>query len=366
MSKLIEKYNIDLEKKKIIYDKDQELIIKELDILTNIIMSRKKKDDLFFFSDILNFFKKDNFCGIYIWGDVGRGKTYLVDLFYYELLIKKKIRLHYHHFMSLIHSKLQENYGKKDPLKLIADFFIKNYSIICLDEFFVKDIGDAMNLSKLFFYLFNSNVFFVITSNVIPSNLYEGGLQRQKFLQTIYLIEKHLKIINISGNTDFRLRNLFSEKIFFFKLNYFNFKKMKNLFIKLSTMHLKRKEFISICGRKILSFYISGTIIWFDFKIICGFSRSQLDYIEISSIFDTVFISGITKMSSQMEDIARRFISLIDEFYDKKLKIIISLDCNIEDLYDGEVLKFDFKRTISRLKEMSTLNYLKESGKNVC
>lgn len=364
MSKLIEKYNLDLKKKTIIYDKNQETIIIELNNLSNTLILEKKKD-LFFFSDVLNFFKKNNFLGLYIWGDVGRGKTYLVDLFYNTLPIKKKIRLHYHHFINLIHIKLKENFGKKNPLKIISNFFSKNYIILCLDEFFVKDIGDAMNLTVLLSYLFESGMFFVITSNIIPNKLYEGGLQRQKFLKTIYLIEKYLKIINIGGNIDFRLRNLSSENFFFFNLNYSTFKKMKNLFIKLSVNSFRKKEFINILGRKILVFYISGSIVWFDFKIICGLGRSQLDYIEIASIFDTVFISGIKKLTENNEDEAKRFISLIDEFYDKKVKIIISFECNIKNLYNGKFLDFDFKRTVSRLNEMSTINYLKESNKNV-
>ena len=365
MSKLIKIYNSDIEKKKIFYDKKQELVIKELNELIKVLISKEKKRESIFFSDIFNFFKKESMLGLYIWSDVGRGKTYLVDLFYSVIETKKKTRLHFHHFMKTIHNKLKENSGEKDPLKNIAKWLSENYTIICLDEFFVKDIADAMNLSKLFLYLFELDVFFVITSNVIPNKLYEGGLQRQKFLPTINLLEKHLKIINMDGGTDYRTRNLEKEKIFFTKFSYSHFKSMKNLFIKLSANSFKKKTCIDILGRKIKAVYISGTIAWFDFKNICGNGRSQMDYMEIASLFDTIFLSNIKIMKGNNEDEARRFISLIDELYDRKINIIISCETEINNLYKGDILRFDFRRTISRLNEMSTKEYLKDFDKNV-
>jgi len=365
MSNLIDNYKLDIQNKKVFYDKKQEFIIYELDKLSKILISKTKQKESIFFSDIFNFFKKDEYLGLYIWGDVGRGKTYLVDLFYYCLQTEKKERLHFHHFMNLIHSKLKEKMGEKDPLRGIARWLSKNYVIICLDEFFVKDIADAMSLSKLFNYIFEFGVFLVITSNVIPNKLYEGGLQRQKFLPTIYLLEKYLKIINIDGTMDYRSKNLEKENVFINPLNYSSFKSMKRLFNKLSTTKPQRKKLIKILGRKILSYYISGSMAWFDFKIICGTGRSQLDYIELASLFDTIFISGIKIISSNNEDEARRFISLIDEFYDRKINVIISSECEIQDIYKGIILKFDFKRTISRLNEMSTKEYLSDFDKNV-
>jgi len=365
MSKLIDFYKLDLNKKKIFYDRKQEIVINELDILLKILLTKEKQKDSIFFSDIFNFFVKEEFLGLYIWGDVGRGKTYLVDLFFSSLSIQKKVRLHFHHFMKLIHGKLKENSGEKDPLKLIAKWLYRNYLIICLDEFFVKDIGDAMNLSGLFSHLLDFGIFFVITSNVIPNKLYEGGLQRQKFLPTIFLLEKYLKIINIDGSIDYRSRNLEKEDVYLYPLSYRSFKLMRRLFFKLSTIHPKRKTFIEILGRKLLALYSSGSIIWFDFSIICGSGRSQLDYIEIASLFDTVFLSNVKVMSSRNEDEARRFISLIDEFYDRKINVIITAENSMDNLYRGDILKFDFKRTVSRLVEMSTKEYLRDFDKNV-
>lgn len=365
MSELISKYKIDLKNKKILYDKKQELVIMELDSLSKILLSKDNRQESIFFSDIFNFFKKNDFLGLYVWGDVGRGKTYLVDLFFSCLPFKKKTRLHFHHFMNLVHSKLKESHGEKDPLKIVARWLAKNYLLICLDEFFVKDIADAMSLSKLFSYLFDFGVYFVITSNVIPNKLYDGGLQRQKFLPTIFLLEKFLKIINIDGSLDYRSRNLEKEKVYLSPLNFTSFKIMKHLFLKFSINIPARKVFIDILDRKIFSLYVSGSIVWFDFKIICGSGRSQLDYIEIAALFDTVFLSGVRVMSNNNEDEARRFISLIDEFYDRKINVIMSAQCGINDLYIGEILQFDFKRTTSRLHEMSTKKYLREFDKSV-
>ncbi len=364
MSKLMDFYNLDLQKKKISYDARQQFIVNELNNLFNIIIEKKKNNNIFF-SDIFNFFKKEMCLGLYIWGDVGRGKTYLVDLFFFALPQYKKIRLHYHHFMKLIHKKLLDYSGKKDPLKIIAQWFYKNYMIICLDEFFVKDIADAMKLSKLLFYFFDLGVYFIITSNIIPNKLYEGGLQRQKFLPAITLIEKYLKVLNVDGNIDYRYRNYNKKDVYLFPLSFKSFKIMKKLFLILSNNRFKRNGCIEILGRDIKYVYISGVIAWFDFNIICGFNRSQLDYIEIALVFNTIFISGVKIMTHNMESVARRFISMIDEFYDCKINVIISAECNINDLYNGDILKFDFKRTRSRLNEMSTEEYLKDCDKNV-
>ncbi|HFL8819510.1 MAG TPA: cell division protein ZapE [Candidatus Azoamicus sp. OHIO2] len=365
MSKLTDAYTIDLKNKKILYDDKQALIINELEILTTVILKKELNKENIFFSDIFNFFKKEESLGLYIWGDVGRGKTYLVNLFFTSLTSKKKIRLHYHHFMKLIHTQLNEHTGNKNPLKIIAEILKKNYTVICLDEFFVKDIADAMQLAKLFYYLFQSEIYFIITSNIIPNKLYDGGLQRQKFLPTINLLEKHLKIINIDGKIDYRYNKYEKEHIFFTPLSIKTFKSMKRFFLKLSSANFERKKYITILDRKILSLYLSETIIWFDFKIICGQGRSQLDYIELASLFDTIFISNIKIMTNNDEDIARRFIILIDELYDRKINLAISSESSIEYLYKGNTLIFDFKRTISRLTEMSTKNYLKEFDKNV-
>lgn len=363
MGKILDFYIEDIKNKKIIYDNKQEIIIKNLDDLYLNIKKQEKKQENIFFSDIFNFFKKEKKLGFYIWGDVGRGKTYLIDRFYTNLDINKKTRLHYHHFMKLIHNKLKEHEGKKNPIKIIIDEFKKKYIIICLDEFFVKDIADAMQLSNFFLHAFNSEIFFIITSNVNPNKLYEGGLQRQKFIKTIDLLQKNLNIINIDGNVDYRYRHYEKENVFFIPIKFKNLKKMKLLFNKLSSTKIEKKINIEILGRKINVLYVSNSIIWFDFEKICGEGRSQLDYIEISSLFDTVFISNIKKITK--DDIARRFIALIDEFYDRKINVVLCAEKPLEKIYDGEILIFDFKRTISRLNEMNTSNYLKDFDKNV-
>ncbi len=365
MSDLIDLYKVNLLKKNFFYDKAQEIVVLELDNLLTKIKMRNDQRDSLFFSDIWNFFEKNDNLGLYIWGDVGRGKTYLVDLFFSCLPFERKVRLHFHHFMKLIHDQMKIYSGEKDPLKFIAKWLHREYLVICLDEFFVKDIGDAMNLARLFNYLFDFSVFFVITSNVVPAKLYEGGLQRQKFLHTIHLFEKFLKIVNVNSSIDYRYMCLENETVFFYSLSFSTFKNMKTLFLKASGAILNRNVSLNISGRKILAYYVSDNVAWFGFNFICGFGRSQLDYIEIANLFKVVFLSGVKSFGANSDDDVRRFISLIDEFYDRKVHLVISFDCEISNLYRGDLLKFDFKRTISRLTEMSTKSYLKDFNKYV-
>ncbi|HFL8824374.1 MAG TPA: cell division protein ZapE [Candidatus Azoamicus sp. OHIO1] len=366
MSKLIDKYNFDVLSSKIIYDSEQAVIVEKLDVLFDrIILEGSLKSDIFSLN-VFNFLRKKDYLGMYIWGDVGIGKTYLVDLFYHLLPIKNKLRLHFHHFMKLIHEKLKEFSGVKDPLKMVAKMFYKKYVVICLDEFFVKDIGDAMILAKLFNYLFiEYKIIFLLTSNVIPNKLYLNGLQRQKFLPAIFLMEENLEVIGMLGNRDYRLRNLDSESVYIFPLVFSSFKLVRKLFFKLCTIPSLRNVNVEILGRKILSVYVSGSVVWFDFNIICGHGRCHLDYIELASVFNTVFISCINFLSHNDDDKVRRFISLVDEFYDRKIKLIITAASNVDFLYLGGGLNFDFKRTISRIKEMGTKEYLKDSDRYV-
>lgn len=362
MLNLLELYKNSISSNKIFYDKSQENVVISLDDLLDRIKNKSNQKDSIFFSDIFSFFKKDDNLGLYIWGDVGRGKTFLVDLFFSCVPSDKKVRLHFHHFMKLIHNSLKNYSGEKDPLKSIAKNFHKDYILLCLDEFFVKDIGDAMNLSKFFGYLFEFGVYLVITSNVVPSKLYEGGLQRQKFLPTIRLFEKFLKVISLDSAVDYRYIHLSESETFFYNAAYKSFKSMKKIFFKISRTNPKRKVFLKVSGREIFAYYVSESIVWFGFEYICGFGRSQLDYVELANSFKLVFLSGVKQFSSLEEDSARRFIALIDEFYDRKIKILISFSCDsFLNLYCGELLKFDFKRTISRLNEMSSKFYLKES-----
>ena len=357
MANLLDLYRSNLNNRKILYDKSQEAIVLELNDLFERLNLKQSQRDSIFFSEVFSFFKKDSNLGLYIWGDVGRGKTYLVDLFFNSLPFDKKGRFHFHHFMKLIHDKLKMYSGEKDPLKVIAKFIQKEYVIVCLDEFFVKDIGDAMNLARLFHYLFEFGVFFIMTSNVIPSRLYEGGLQRQKFLPTIVLLEKFLKVLCVNSSVDYRFMYLSSERLFFYSLCFSTFKSMKSLFFNIAKSLPNKKFFLKVNDRNILAHYIADNIIWFDFKVICGFGRSHLDYCEIATVFKIVFISGIRQIND--DDEARRFIALIDEFYDRKINVVMSFECLGADLYKGDLLKFDFKRTISRLNEMSTKDYLK-------
>ncbi len=359
MSKIIKCYIKDLKEKKIDYNEKQRFLIRELNQFyknfNNINIFKKN----IFFSNIFNSNEKQKNKGIYIWGDVGRGKTYLLDMFFNCVNNKKKIRLHYVHFIKLINNKLNEFSGKTDPLKFIAKWIENNYTLICLDEFFVKDITEAMQLSLLFEYIINLNIYFVITSNTFPDNLYENGLQRQKFIKTINIIKNNFKIIKIENNKDYRYKEKFLENFFLYPLSIKNLKKMKLLFINFSKKIFKKKININILNRKILAKYEANNLIWFDFNIICGDGRSQLDYIEIISKYDIIFISGIKDIID--DDIAKRFISLIDEIYDKKKKIILISKNIIENMYKNTNLSLDFKRTSSRIHEMTTQKYFNKN-----
>lgn len=356
MDLLLKEYNSKVINNEIVYDVNQEYIVNELNILLKKLLLKKNTSFLF---NIFNSFKMDDNFGIYVWGDVGRGKTYLVDMFYSCLPIDKKLRIHFHNFMSLIHNELSYRSGMKNPLEDIAKEISNKYYIICLDEFFVSDIGDAMILSELFRHFFHYKLLFVITSNVVPKDLYKNGLQRQKFIPTIDLFYKNLNVINISGNLDYRFRSLEKEDVYLYPISIFNLKRFRNLFFKLSTTKPIRNKNINILNRKVSSVYYSGSIVWFDFDVICGDGRSQLDYIELSLMFDTIFLSNM-KSAKLDDNKCKRFISMIDEFYDNKINIIIFADKKIDEMYCGEKLIFDFKRTCSRIFEMGSKNYLKD------
>ncbi len=360
---ILSKYKTDIEAGKIIVDLHQEKVLKLLEDLSNDITIKSRKRSFFSFNFFGSFSDKKKI-GLYIWGDVGRGKTYLVDTFYNMLSIEEKARFHFYHFMSLVHEKLKLFKGSKDPLKKVAKYFNDKYILICLDEFFVSDIADAMILYKIFNYFFYYKIIFIITSNIEPIGLYKNGLQRNKFLPAIDLFYNNLNIVNIGGNIDYRNRSLKKANVYLHPISIFNFKLMRSYFFELSTCKPFKKDSIEINNRKIFYYYLSTSIIWFDFKEICGDCRSHLDYIELAHIFNTVFISGMKSFYFFNDDITKRFISFIDEFYDKKKKIFILSDKQINLINVSDNLSFDFKRTISRINEMSSVDYVMNYEKN--
>ncbi|MDB6096994.1 MAG: AFG1-family ATPase [Francisellaceae bacterium] len=297
--------------------------------------------------------------GIYLWGEVGRGKTFLMDLFFTTLPIKKKMRIHFHHFMKKIHQELNELKQTKQPLAMIANNLVKTTRVLCLDEFFIEDIADAFLLGNLFKALFEKNIIVILTSNTKPCRLYEKGLQREVFLPTIELLENQLEIVQLKGNKDYRLEKFQINKIYYYPINLQNSKAFEALFNDLGGLAVNSEPFIEIANRKIFFIAKNNTSIWFDFKAICEGPRGSLDYIEIANIFSLIFVSNIPILKDADNDSARRFIMLIDECYDRKIKLSLLAECSIDELYQGTLLITPFKRTISRLHEMQSIEYLK-------
>ena len=296
--------------------------------------------------------------GLYFWGGVGRGKTFLMDLFYEELPIKKKKRLHFHRFMREVHRKLREYQGEPEPLKKVAGSFARQARIICFDEFFVSDITDAMLLAGLLDEMFRLGVTLVATSNVEPDHLYKNGLQRRKFLPAIELLNTHTVVHNLDGGLDYRLRALESAEIYHYPLDDAAEIGLQAAFRSISPDEGKVAVVLPIEGRDIDTRRCGDGVAWFEFAALCDGPRSQNDYIELARLFQTVLVGNVPKFDEAKEDQARRFISLVDEFYDRNVKLIISAESPILGLYQGQRLAFEFQRTESRLQEMQSKEYL--------
>lgn len=295
--------------------------------------------------------------GLYIWGSVGRGKTFLMDLFFDSLDFKQKKRMHFHHFMKHIHEQLKLYQGHADPLRLIARNFAKDTRLLCFDEFYVNDIADAMLLGGILSELFSHGLSFVATSNVEPDKLYANGLQRDKFLPAIALIKKWTHIIEMGGALDYRLRVLQSAELYHHPLDQAAHKQLENTFKQLAPFGSQAQS-IEVMGRDIPVEGVADSVIWFDFKELCMGARSTQDYVEIARTFHTLLLSNVKQMSQGREDAARRFVALVDECYERRVTLVVSADCAIEDLYKGSQLSFEFQRTTSRLQEMQSEVFL--------
>lgn len=296
--------------------------------------------------------------GLYLWGGVGRGKTYLMDLFFDSLPFNGKLRLHFHRFMKRVHIDLQSLQGVKNPLDLIAEQIAGEAGIICFDEFFVSDIADAMILGELFKSLFQRGVVLVATSNIPPDQLYENGLQRARFMPAIEAVKANVEIMEIESRTDYRLRALERAEIFHYPLDQAAERNLSAYFSKLTLDHSDRSNLIEIEGRNIEIRRVADDVLWAEFDQLCGGPRSQRDYIEIAKLYHAVLLSNLPQLKEADNDRARRFVYLVDEFYDRGVKLIISAQVPIESIYIGHQLQFEFQRTTSRLLEMQSHDYL--------
>ena len=296
--------------------------------------------------------------GLYLWGGVGRGKTYLMDLFHETLPFEEKLRSHFHRFMRRTHEELRSLAGTRNPLVGVAERLAAEARVICFDEFFVSDITDAMILAELFDALFARGVTLVATSNVEPRNLYRDGLQRRRFLPAIDLLEQHCRVLHMDGGTDYRLRALEQAELYHHPLDAGAETSLAASFDALAPDPGARDVEIEIEGRTIRARAEAEDVVWFDFPELCDGPRSQNDYIEIAREYHAVLVSGVPHFTITIEDQARRFIALVDEFYDRGVKLILSAEVPIPELYGGEKLAFEFERTASRLLEMQSREYL--------
>ena len=296
--------------------------------------------------------------GLYLWGGVGRGKTMMMDMFCHALPPERRQRMHFHRFMRRVHDGLGRFSGQANPLLKVADEIASQGDVLCFDEFFVSDIGDAMILGEVMTALFARGVVLVATSNVEPANLYKNGLQRSRFLQAIDQIYAHCDVHEIDQGQDFRLRTLQQARLYHWPLSESTDQSMRESFSALASDREKSNVRLRVENRMIEALKVAGDVAWFRFSSLCEGPRSQNDYIELATLFTTVLMSEVPVLDVNREDAARRFISLVDEFYDRRVKLVISAGQPITDLYQGQRLSFEFERTQSRLLEMQSEEYL--------
>ncbi|MCC7328834.1 MAG: AFG1 family ATPase [Gammaproteobacteria bacterium] len=296
--------------------------------------------------------------GVYLWGEVGRGKTFVMDLFCDSLPQGGRLRYHFHRLMYRVHGRLKTLQDQADPLETVAAELASQTRVICFDEFFVTDIADAMILGNLLDGLFRRGVTLVATSNIPPDELYRGGLQRERFLPAIRLIKAHTEVLHVDGPVDYRLRVLEQAGVYHAGLGPAAEAALGRWFDDLAPDAGTSGQAMEINGRDLPTRRRANGVVWFDFASLCEGPRSQDDYIEIARAFQAVILADVPVLGELREDAARRFIALVDEFYDRRVKLIISAAAPVEDLYRGTRLAREFARTRSRLLEMQSRDYL--------
>jgi len=295
--------------------------------------------------------------GVYMWGGVGRGKSFLMDSFYAVVPVQRKTRLHFHEFMREVHRELEELKGQADPLDELARRIAKRYRLICFDEFHVSDIADAMILYRLLDRLFNNGVQFVMTSNYAPDTLYPDGLHRDRMLPAIALIKDKLDVLNVDAGVDYRRRTLAQVEVYHTPLGATADRALRKAFAQLAAVP-DESPILHIEKRELKALRRADGVVWFDFATLCGGPRSQNDYLELATRFHTVILADVPQMSPRMASEARRFTWLIDVFYDHKVKLLMSAAVEPEALYQEGPMAGEFSRTVSRIVEMQSKEYL--------
>jgi len=295
--------------------------------------------------------------GVYLWGGVGRGKSFLMDSFFLCVPLVRKRRVHFHHFMRDVHRELATLKGQEDPLVLVAKHIAKQYRLICFDEFHVSDIADAMILGRLLEELLANRVVLCMTSNYAPDELYPNGLQRANFLPAIELIKTRMDVLEVDGGADYRRRALEQVQAYHTPLGPEADAKLREVFSRVAEVASETQE-LDVEGRVIPYVRRAGGVVWFEFSALCEGPRSQLDYLDLAQRFHTVILSNIPRMSAKMADAARRFTWLVDIFYDQKVKLVVSAEVPVTELYVDGANSTEFARTVSRLIEMQSKDYL--------
>jgi cell division protein ZapE len=296
--------------------------------------------------------------GLYLWGGVGRGKTYLMDCFYESLPFSRKRRTHFHRFMHAVHEARKQYADEQDPMAKVAAEIAAQARVLCFDEFFVSDIADAMILARLLEVLFEHGVTLIATSNIAPDGLYKDGLQRQRFLPAIELLKRHTNVLHVDGGIDYRLRILELAELYHYPLDTQADINLQQYFNAIAPEPGEANAELPLHGRRLQTRHRADGVLWMDFSALCQGPRGNADYTEIARCFHTVLLSGIPKLDRDLEDESRRFVNLVDEFYDRGVKLILSAAEPLESLYQGERLRFEFQRTESRLREMQSHQYL--------
>lgn len=358
----LQRYRNDISMGDIQFDPEQEVIVRALDDLYHQLTAPVTQSGLIdSFKSWISPKKKSHLKGLYIWGGVGRGKTYMVDNFFDSLPFSQKQRMHFHRFMQRVHDELKRLKKWPHPLDEVAAILAEDTRVICFDEFYVSDIADAMLLRGVLTELFALGVRMVVTSNTKPCDLYKNGLQRESFLPAIALIGQNMTEVEIGSGLDYRLRALTQAKIYHYPINATAERQLMQSFIKHSPNKGEERVVLQINGRPIHTRWCGDGVVWFDFDEICGSFRSAIDYIEVSRCFNTVLLSGVKRMGLHNEDVACRFIKIIDELYDRHVKLILSAEVPIDELYLGKRESSAFHRTRSRLIEMQSQIYLASS-----
>ena len=354
----LQRYQSDIDKGRIIPDSSQREVVNHAQALYEELASARSGNPVRLF--LARYFgrRQQTVKGLYLWGGVGAGKTYIVDMLYDCLPFDDKMRVHFHRYMQWVHAELKRLGNVETPLRLVADKLARDAAVICFDEFHVSDITDAMLLSGLFHGLFARGVTLVATSNEPPDRLYRGGLQRQRFLPAIELLKQYTRVVNLDTGVDYRLRYLDRARTYHYPLNQAGADKLSESFSKIATEATGVNCAIEIEGREIPVKRLASGVVWFEFAAICDPPRGAADFIEIARQFQTVFIEGMTRMDDLDNDRARRFITLVDEFYDRNVKMIVTAEVAAQELYTGQRLARAFERTVSRLVEMQSHDYL--------